>query len=156
IVAGQSYTCAVTSSGAAECWGDNSLFQLGDGSSVAEPTPLEVFSGVASISIGSGHACAVDTESDLYCWGNDATGQLGTGSFGANNTNAAQVNIGAKVAQVAAGAFFTCARTVGGAVLCWGANENGQLGNGTTNFSDASDSPSPVPTVGLSSGVKAI
>src|SRR6185436_18617230 len=78
------------------------------------------------------------------------------GSFGANNTNAAQVNIGAKVAQVAAGAFFTCARTVGGAVLCWGANENGQLGNGTTNFSDASDSPSPVPTVGLSSGVKAI
>ena len=54
------------------------------------------------------------------------------------------------VQQISNGSFHTCA-IVAGRVQCWGFNHDGQLGNG--NYLD---SGSPVPVVGLGSGVTAI
>lgn len=58
---------------------------------------------------------------------------------------------GIDVASISVGGGFACALATGGAVWCWGRNEHGQLGDGTTV-----DRSSPVAVVGLGSGVRAV
>jgi alpha-tubulin suppressor-like RCC1 family protein len=54
--------------------------------------------------------------------------------------------------EVAAGAGFSCARSQGGAVVCWGDNASGQLGDGTT---EARATPAPVRDLELSLQISA-
>jgi alpha-tubulin suppressor-like RCC1 family protein len=79
---GVSHSCALTSSGAAYCWGFNGG-ALGDGSETEKSTPVAVAGGLtfASISAGDAITCAVTPAGVAYCWGNNDYGQLGNGSF---------------------------------------------------------------------------
>lgn len=92
---------------------------------------------VTQIAAGNAFACAVVQPGVAYCWGANAHGQLGTGDLVASPAPV-EVTL-PDVVEVAAGGLpdatdvgHACARTMGGSVYCWGANESGQLGTGDT------------------------
>jgi len=151
---GYEHTCALTTAGAVQCWGDNSGGQLGDNSTTQRSMPVNVVSlgsGVAAISAGGFHTCALTAAGAVKCWGNNAYGQLGDGSMTDRLTPVAVINLGSGVAAISAGQSHACALTTNGAVKCWGYNFAGQLGdNSTTNRL------TPVDVSGLGSGVAAV
>ncbi len=151
---GNAHTCAVTTSGDAYCWGNNTSGQLGrdtvtetcgySSGSRCSNSPLLVAGGLtfAQVSAGSyDHSCGVTTSGDAYCWGQDVYGQLGI----ATPPETCQIAVGASVPcsrtpqlvqgglvfkSVKAGYNYTCGVTVSGDGYCWGLGTSGQLGNG--------------------------
>ena len=160
ITAGSSHTCAVTTGGGLQCWGSSKLGRLGNGNTTTlpSPTPTDVVglaSGVATGAAGKSHTCAVTTEGVLKCWGFNTLGKVGDGSSLNNRSTPVDVvGLAGKAAAAALGNAHTCGLTVAGGVQCWGFNEFGELGNGTT--SGREPNPTPVDVVGLESGVVSI
>jgi alpha-tubulin suppressor-like RCC1 family protein len=149
-----SHTCALTSAGGVKCWGNNQFGELGNGTRKYRTTPVAVdglTSGVIAISTGDTDSCALTGAGAVECWGDNHVGQLGDGTRTNRTTPVAVSGLSSGVAAISAGWFHTCALTGAGAVECWGYNEEGQLGDGTTT-----DRHTPVAVSGLSSGVIAI
>ncbi len=153
IAAGFYQSCALTTAGTVKCWGSNGQSQLGNGSTIGSSTPVTVsgLSGVAAIALGGYHSCAVTTAGAVMCWGYNASGQLGDGTVVTRSTPVAVTGLASDVVAIAAGGGHTCAVNAAGGMKCWGGNEYGRLGNGTTTASST-----PVAVTGLSSGVESI
>ena len=68
------------------------------------------------------------------CWGWNNRGQIGDGTSGTEIERLTPVPVSGltDATQIAAGGVFTCALIEGGTVKCWGTNNGGQLGDGTT------------------------
>jgi hypothetical protein len=89
-------------------------------------------SGVSAIAAGDVHTCARTTEGGVKCWGWNFYGQLGDGTTTKRHRPVNVSGLVSGVSAITAGGAHTCARTAGGGVKCWGDNEYGQLGDGTT------------------------
>jgi alpha-tubulin suppressor-like RCC1 family protein len=154
ISAGSTHACAVTTSGAALCWGNGANGRLGNGATTASQTPVNVTglsSGVASISAGGSHTCARLTTGGARCWGSNSRGQLGIGlTAGATQQRTTPQTVGGTWTwtMIKAGGEHVCAVRSTGTVYCWGRNAEGQLGNNTT-----SDYISPMTVSNLSGGL---
>lgn len=151
---GGPHTCAVTEPGKLYCWGGNRTGELGNGTTANSLTPVEVsgiLGAVASVSAGSDHTCAVTVDGELYCWGGNESGQLGDGT---NNDNSSPVKISAfssKTRKVMAAYQRTCAISDEGSLKCWGNNQYGSIGDGTTRNRNT-----PVDVMGISNGVEEV
>jgi alpha-tubulin suppressor-like RCC1 family protein len=128
---------------------------VGDGSSFTRrTTPVDVSgltSGVEAMSAGALHTCALTTAHGVKCWGLNAFGELGDGTGSKQITPVDVSGLTSGVASVSAGGYHTCAVTTEGAVKCWGLNDDGEVGDGTTL-----PRKTPVDVSGLGSGVAAV
>ena len=157
IAAGSGHTCAVLGDGSAKCWGTNFSGQLGNGTtaSALEPVAVADLDGTSlgktalSISAGAAQSCAVLADGSAKCWGSNTSGRLGRGT---DEDSLVPVLVSGltggmpatTVRSIATAVQHTCVVLGTGGVSCWGANFNGQLGDGTTN---ASNTPVAVPDI---------
>jgi alpha-tubulin suppressor-like RCC1 family protein len=101
---------------------------------------------------GAHHTCALSSAGAVRCWGENAHGELGNGTSINSRTPVAVSGLSSGFVAIAAGNGYACALSSAGAVQCWGDNQFGQLGNGTSHTIERS----PVAVSGLSGKVVAI
>ncbi|HLE10025.1 MAG: hypothetical protein A2504_00755 [Bdellovibrionales bacterium RIFOXYD12_FULL_39_22] len=142
IAVGEAHACAYLNSMSdpmpgIKCWGANNDGQLGDNTTTAHSTAVDVFFADGQLSVidmqaGANHTCVVNNFSsagDVYCWGDNSSQQL-------NDTVTSYLNaptkinevVGPIMVQVATGANHTCLLSSVGVVFCRGANASGQTG----------------------------
>ena len=143
---GENHTAAIDQDGTLWTWGWNEFGQLGTGDTVSSAIPVKVMDNAVSVSCGYHCTAVIDQEGALWIWGDDRHGQIGVDGQ-VNDENAAREPIQTlptkvmdQVSAVSFGFDHTAAVTEDGTLWTWGANDCGQLGDGTTN-----SSPAPVP-----------
>jgi alpha-tubulin suppressor-like RCC1 family protein len=135
VAAGGDHACAVELDGSLWCWGGNGDGQLGDGTTVKKSSPVQVTAlgnSVAHVSAGAAHTCAVTTDGAVWCWGFNITGALGTGTHEDEHTPAEVTALEVPATTMSLGGTHSCALAADDSLWCWGANSNGQLGDGTS------------------------
>lgn len=153
VFAGERSACAVLKSNRLLCWGADDAGALGRGRVMQQPSPARVagLAGVRTLAVGLEHACALGSGGSVSCWGANQGLQLGNatdhGSSVPRPTAPAPTDYGA----IVAGAAHTCALRAGGAVDCWGTNDQRQLGVATPPAA-----PAPAVTPMLASGMLSI
>lgn len=142
LVAGSDHTCALVAGGV-RCWGANNLGQLGIGTSgpgaraTAPPAAgIAGLSGVTQLAAGGDTTCAL-AAGTVRCWGANGSGQAGSGDVISPQASPVGVSLPAAATTLGVGAAHTCAGVTGHGLLCWGANEAGQLGTGTASATPA-------------------
>lgn len=158
ISGGENFSCGIFD-GAAYCWGNNADGRLGIGVDfnrtwfVKTPAPVVgLGSNMLQVATGSRAACGLLSNGTVKCWGDNSYGQLGNGTTNDSLVPVAVVGL-SNVKSLAVGMAYDhmCAVKQSGQVVCWGFNDRGQLGNGTTNHSST-----PVNVTGLSSNVETV
>jgi alpha-tubulin suppressor-like RCC1 family protein len=139
ISSGPDFSCALLSNGSMKCWGSNYSGQLGDGTTTNRSTPVPVSNITNAVAIAAGginwvqHSCAVLSTGAVQCWGDK-------GDYKPNLVPVAVPGISSATAVAVSGLtgggtgwqIHACALLSDRTVQCWGQNESGELGNGTT------------------------
>jgi alpha-tubulin suppressor-like RCC1 family protein len=138
IAVGTQLACAVLDDGSVACWGTSDW--VANGPNAPAPRPVEGVSRARDVACSDEVLCIVDADGALSCAGNNAFGQLGrTDPADAGRGSVAPVRDLPPVKRVSIGGTHVCAVAISGSVHCWGHNDRGQLGDGTTT-----DRPLPV------------
>jgi len=134
IAAASHSSIAIKSDGSIWGWGANWHGQLGNGtfSHIYTPARIGTDNNWVTIASGHDHTVALKGNGTLWAWGDNEFGQLGDGTYGNDRTTPKQIGTGKDWVAIAAGFRHTVALQANGTLWTWGANFNGQLGDGTT------------------------
>ena len=146
VAVGFYHSCAMVMGGDVYCWGIGTNGQLGNGTTGETSAPVQVMlpgdGGSAAllataIASGGAHTCAIAVSGTVYCWGDNYDGDLGNGETTPSSVPVpVRLSAGATVVALGAGEHHSCAALSNGAVQCWGADNQGQLGvNVSTGYS---------------------
>jgi alpha-tubulin suppressor-like RCC1 family protein len=174
--------CAILTSAAVACWGDNSSGELGVGTTSGPDTcggysgsddlpcstrPASTGISATDLVGGAANYCAVLTSGSVDCWGDNSDGELGNGSNSGPDTclysapcDPTPSPTGVSGTSVAANGNSSCAILTSGTVDCWGGSGEGELGDGATGGPDTCDGYSgtenlPCSTTPVSTGISA-
>lgn len=144
IALGYYHSSALTSQGRMFTWGENWEGQLGDDTDIDKPVPtdityqfgLESGETIIGISMGHYHSSAVTSQGRMFTWGDNWEGQLGDGTttnkyIPEDITDQFDLQTEESLSSISLGAYYTSAITDEGRIFTWGANNKGQLGDGT-------------------------
>ncbi len=126
---GGEFTCVVVAGGEVSCW--STYFDP------ITPWKMDGLRDVVDVAMGFGTGCAVHRDGGVSCWGDNNVGQVGDGTREARTepvrladiTDAIDVSLGRQTTEVTA---HSCVLHRDGGVSCWGGNDRGQLGDGTS------------------------
>ncbi|MCB9659516.1 MAG: hypothetical protein H6726_17860 [Sandaracinaceae bacterium] len=153
---GVNHVCAVSEHGNVYCWGSNYAGQVGDDQYTVYDRPVRVNlpARAEQVEGGANFTCARLVDGSAYCWGAGGHGQLGDGpaphaDCDGNGLDCSPTPVrvdlpaGTSAIELGLGRRFACARLDDGTVACWGANGNGEVGNGGSG----ADVPTPTRVV---------
>ncbi|MGZ6479213.1 MAG: RCC1 domain-containing protein [Bdellovibrionales bacterium] len=135
VSANYSGACTLLATGAVYCWGQNANGEVGNGNigtMYKSATATSLVSGVTKISSGGFHNCALKSDGTVFCWGSNTYGQLGLPLTTAMTSTPTLVTLPSAATALSLSARTSCALLTTGDVYCWGRNNYGQLGDGTT------------------------
>eukprot|EP01065_Artemidia_motanka_P020338 TRINITY_DN24349_c0_g3_i1.p1 TRINITY_DN24349_c0_g3~~TRINITY_DN24349_c0_g3_i1.p1 ORF type:complete len:1106 (+),score=202.69 TRINITY_DN24349_c0_g3_i1:256-3318(+) len=143
VACGRYFGCALFDQFKVKCWGVDAP-ALGYGDSLARGTTaasmgdnlgyIPLTASVSQIAAGAYHVCAIFTDNSLRCWGSNTYGQLGYGhnsDIGTTPTDLSglgTITVGGTPAAVECANYHSCILDTAGKVMCWGRNNDGQLG----------------------------
>jgi alpha-tubulin suppressor-like RCC1 family protein len=158
IALGQSTAYALDDGGGIYSWGAGAHYARGDGKTgdtstiwpLTAPTINRLLPGrpyeAVHLAAGDTGAIALERDGSVLAWGTVAPGvDWSTPAAVAGVTGVSLTTRG----QIAHGANHACAIVTGGAVWCWGANDQGQLGDQT---STSRATAAPISTMGYDRG----
>ena len=137
VVGGYGHSCALRADGTAQCWGSNTYGQLGDATTVDHLNPAPIAAVIPGplkqLTAGTYHSCGRTTDGRVFCWGYGYDGEIGD-LAGVSRSSPTQVSFGGLTASaLATGMYHNCALLSSLSLVCWGANAEGQIGDGTYN-----------------------
>jgi alpha-tubulin suppressor-like RCC1 family protein len=142
ITSGFFHSCAVLSDTTARCWGMNenggalgawSVDHDLVGAYSSVPVTVTGLTGVDKLAAGYFHTCALMLSATVKCWGNNWGGSIGNASSWLYSHGVFNVTGVTDAVELTSGALNLCVRMSDGTIKCWGYNNDGQLGIGTTD-----------------------
>ncbi|MBC7691517.1 MAG: hypothetical protein H7222_07085 [Methylotenera sp.] len=133
ISTGSLHTCAIIEGGGVKCWGANTYKQLGAETAPDSPLTAVTVPSVSALAIASGgdSTCILQNSDRIKCWGSQAGSATYGRSLSGSATPVEVPGLEAIAIAISAGQSHVCAVVATGEVRCWGANTQGQLGDGS-------------------------
>jgi alpha-tubulin suppressor-like RCC1 family protein len=126
------FVLALKNNGTLYAWGNNNEGQLGDGTTTDKhvPTQIGTDENWAKVAAGEDWSLAIKEDGTLWAWGDNGDGQLGNDNQPTDEHSPIQVGTADDWAEIETGRDTAIALKTNGELWAWGANGDGQVGDG--------------------------